>query len=193
MTVIYRKRQTLFSKAETEWRVDDEALVERDPSGYERRTSWRDVTSVRLAYAPTRWKAWRYVFVLYLKSGGKIEIDNAHFAGVGDFEDRSESYTPFVRAALERVRALAPEARMRAGSSVVGYILNLLFVGSMFAILAIVIFTLPTPLDYLDASSVIKGAIVVIFLPVLIRWIVKARPQGLSLDNIPRDALPIQR
>jgi hypothetical protein len=59
-----------------------------------------------------------------------------------------------------------------------------------FGLLAVVLFTIPTPLDYLGASSVIKAGIIIILLPAFVRWIVMARPRAMSLDNIPRDALP---
>ena len=91
MSVLYRKRQNLFTKETTEWRVDDDVLSIHAPGIAERRISWHDVTYVRLAYAPTRIKHWRYVFVIELKNGQKIEIDNAHFEGVGNFTDYSAS------------------------------------------------------------------------------------------------------
>ena len=68
--------------------------------------------------------------------------------------------------------------------------LNLLFVGSMFTLLAVVMMTIPTPFDYLSFSSFIRIGIILILLPVLFRWIKKARPRGITLDEIPEDALP---
>jgi hypothetical protein len=190
MGVAYRKRQNLFEATETEWRAEDDALIVTDASGKVIRLPWQEVAGIRLAYAPTRAKTWRYVFVLHFRNGRKIDIDNAHFAGIGNFEDRSETYVPFVRAALARIRALAPEARARAGSATMSYVLNLGFVVLSFGLLAFVLFTLPTPLDYLSGSSFIKLGIVIILVPVLFRWVVKARPRGIRLDALPKDALP---
>ncbi len=45
-----------------------------------------------------------------------------HWAGMADFKDRSESYRAFVLAAVERIVALAPEARGHAGEPVWGYL-----------------------------------------------------------------------
>jgi len=190
MSVTYRKRQNVFLKEETEWSVEEDALRIREPARPEERLLWCNVASVRLAYAPTRLKRWRYVFVVYLKDGRKVEIDNAHFAGVGQFEDYSSTYVPFVRAALERIRIHAPEAKARAGSGVMSYVLNLLFVSTTFCLLAFVLMVIPTPLDYLSFSSFVKAGIIIVFLPALIRWIRKARPRGMELDEIPADALP---
>ncbi len=190
MSITYRKRQSLFTKAEHVWRVEEDTLVTSEPAGTESRVFWKDVTGVRLAYAPTRMKTWRYVFVVELKNGRKIEIDNGHFAGLADFKGRSNFYVPFVRAALERIRILAPDARVRIGSGVISYVLTLSFVAVATAALAIVLFVLPTPLDYLSYPSTVKLVIIILFSPILIRWTVKARPRTISLDEIPRDALP---
>ncbi|MEE8439767.1 MAG: hypothetical protein V3S07_09265 [Micropepsaceae bacterium] len=190
MSVAYRKRQSLFTKAEHEWRVEEDTLVTCDPAGTESRVFWQDVIGVRLAYAPTRMKTWRYVFVVELKNGHKIEIDNGHFAGPADFKDRSNFYVPFVRAALERIRILAPDARVRIGSGALSYFLTLSFVAVVITALTIVLFVLPTPLDYLGYPSTVKLVIIIVFSPILIRWTVKARPRTISLDEIPSDALP---
>jgi hypothetical protein len=200
MSIIYSKRQSVFTKEEHEWRVEVDALVIKAPPGKapsrkelssaESSISWKDVVNVRLAYAPGRFQKWRYVFVLQPKTGRKIEIDNSHYSGFAEFEDRSDTYVPFVRAALERIRDQAPQARAQIGSGIVSYVLNLLFVSAMFTILAILLIVIPTPLDFLSFSSFIKLGIIMVFLPVLYRWITKARPRGIKLDDIPPDALP---
>jgi len=190
MSVSYRKRQNFFVETEDEWRVEDDALVHTAAAGTVIRLPWRDVEQVRLAYAPTRAKTWRYVFVLYASKGRSMEIDNVHFAGLANFQERSDTYVPFVRAALERIRALAPEATLRVGSRTASYIANLLFVTLALGALTFVMFAIPTPLDYLSGSSFVKLGIILILLPALFRWIRKARPRGGSLDEIPADALP---
>jgi hypothetical protein len=190
MTVIYRKRQTFFEKDDTEFRVDEDALVLRAPGKPEERFPWRDVDTVRLAFAPTRAKRWRYVFVLYPKRGPKIEIDNTHFVGVANFSDYSETYVPFVRAALDRIRAEAPEAKARIGSESFSYYASLAFFIACYLLLGFVLVTIPSPLDYMPYSGFVKLGIVIFFLPVFFSWVKKARPRGIQLDQIPRDALP---
>jgi hypothetical protein len=66
------------------------------------------VSSVRLGFAPTRLKARRYVFALKFRGGARFEIDNFHYRGFADFEDRSMDYAAFVRAALRRIAVAAP-------------------------------------------------------------------------------------
>jgi hypothetical protein len=170
MAVVYAKRQTLFRDEKTEYVVEEDALIIREPGKAELRIPWRNVDSVRLAYAPTRFKTWRHVFVLYLKRGRKIEIDNVHFNAVADFSDYSETYVPFVHAALARIKLEAPGVTARAGSAIVSYILNILIVVAGFSLLAFALITIPTPLDYMPFGAFVKLAIIIFFLPVLIRW-----------------------
>lgn len=52
-----------------------------------------------------------------IKGGGKtLTIRSHHFAGPGSFEDRTASYSPFVRALATRVAEANPAARFIAGS-----------------------------------------------------------------------------
>ncbi len=185
--MIYRKRRNLFEKDECEWRVEPDALVFRDAHQHEIRLAWRDVKAVRLAYAPTRAKTWRHVFVLTMKSGLQTEIDNAHFAGIGDFEDRSASYAPFVRAALARIKAEAPDAVVRVGSSPLAYLVQAAFVLAAFAGLAAVLLLLPVSFS---GIVIVKLALIAAFLPMLWRWLKYARPRRASFDALPDDAFP---
>ncbi len=109
--VVYRRRRSAISRTEREWRVEDDALVTRGGSGRERRYRWSDIVSVRLLHDPVRTRPWRYVFELQPKHARKIVIDNAHYLGERAFEERSEEYTPFVRAAVARWAAEHPKGR----------------------------------------------------------------------------------
>jgi hypothetical protein len=52
---------------------------------------------------------------IWSEKGHKIVLSSVHFVGFGRFEDRAESYVPFVRALVRRVAACAPGARLAAG------------------------------------------------------------------------------
>lgn len=186
MSVIYSKRRNLFEKGETEWRVEDDALVRRDPEGHEQRFFWTDLTGVRIGYAPTRWKTQRHNLVLTFGSAD-IEIDNQHFAGVGDFADRSAAYTPFARAVLAKAAATHPDLMVRVGAKPSSYVLNLLFVGVTFAALLIVLIVLPVNFGF---YIILKLVLIVAMLPVFVRWIRHARPRLVRPDALPDDALP---
>jgi hypothetical protein len=191
--VIYRRRRNAMSRGEREWRVEENALVSRRAGGGERRTAWRDIVAVRLCFAPTRFKPWRYVFELQRRDGGKFELDNAHYRGAGDFEERSEAYVVFVRAALARIAAENPKARALIGETPKRYFFLLLtslvvLGGAAFALIAV-----RTPLDDLPYANVVKLALILLMLPVFGRWVLGAMPRGVPLDAIPARALPLTR
>lgn len=188
--VIYRRRRSAISRGEREWRVEDDALVTRGDSGAERRRAWKEIVSVRLYYEPARFRPWRHVFELQPRHGRKIRIDNAHCLDRRRFEDRSESYTPFVRAALARVAAESPNARALIGETPKRYFLLLVAALAGFGALAFVLIAVRTPLDALAHAALVKFAIILLMLPVFWRWVIGAMPRGVALDAIPERALP---
>jgi hypothetical protein len=188
--VIYRRRRSAISRSEREWRIEDEALVTRGGSGAERRQPWKEIVSVRLYYEPDRSRPWRHVLELQPLHGRKIRIDNAHCLGRRLFEDRSQTYTPFVRAALARVAAENPKARALIGETQKRYFLLLLAALVGLGALAFVLIAVRTPLDTLPYAALVKFAIILLMLPVFWRWVIGAMPRGVALDAIPERALP---
>jgi hypothetical protein len=187
--VIYKRRRAAISPGEREWRVEDHALVTRGLRR-ERRFRWRDIVSVRLYAHPLRDRPWRYVFELQPKHARKIVIDNAHFASKGEYEDRSESYTAFVRAALIRIAAENPRARALIGETGKRYFFMLILALIGLGVLAFVLATVRTPLDALPFAALIKFTIILLMLPVFWLWVIGALPRGVALDAIPERALP---
>lgn len=175
----YAKRANAFVAGEDVWTVTPDALVRTAAGGGASRLVWSEVTGVRVAYAPTRMKFGRYLISLSAGGGERWTIDNQHFAGIGNFEDRSDRFTPFVLACIERIAALAPQATARIGSSTAAYWSQLIFVSAMFVLLATVILLMPGSLSWL---ILVKLGLIVAMLPVLIRWIGRARPRRVDLD-----------
>lgn len=188
MTTTYRKRENFFEKSEREWRVEDEALVRRDIDGTESRWAWTDMRAVRLRWFPTYAKPWLHQFRIET-AASKATIDNGHFQGIGQFEDRSASYGPFVRAALERIRALSPSAQVHIGSTTLAFWATMIFVALSFAGLAVVLILLPFP-AYNPVVLIAKLAIIAYGLMLLPRWVSKNRPRRSDLahaaDDLPK-------
>ncbi len=184
----YAKRANAFGAGEDVWTVEPDALAHARPDGTVSRLAWTAITGVRLAYAPTRMKTNRHTLTLTSRDGASPAIDNMHFAGIGNFEDRSESFTPFVLACVERVAALSPGAGARLGATTGAYWGQLLFVSVMFLLLATVILVLPFNASWL---IIIKLVLIVAMLPVMFRWVGRARPRKIALEaEAFRAALP---
>ncbi len=188
--VIYRRRRDAISRSEREWRVEDDALVTRGGSGRERRYRWRDIVSVRLLHDPARSKPWRYVFELQPKHQRKIVIDNAHCVNGREFEERSDSYTPFVKAALARWAVAHPKGRALIGETPKRYFFLLISALLGLGVLAYVLVAVPTPLDALPFANLVKFGIILLMLPVFWGWVLKSMPRGVAPDQIPDRAFP---
>lgn len=185
----YRKRENYFEAGEDEWLVEGDVLVHKRADGTVARQKLADVREVRLRFAPTSYKTWRHVFEIRFRTGHAWHIDNGHFAGIGDFEDRSAQFVPFVRDVVALIHRLAPEARAYLGSRWLSYSLQVLMLAVAFTALAVVLVTLPIG-DGIFGIVAIKLAVIAFFVPVLLKWIRRARPRGVPMDAIPEDAYP---
>jgi hypothetical protein len=188
--VIYRKRRNPMARGEREWRVEADALVSVAASGRVRRFRWDQMVSVRLCREPLRARPWRYVFAMQRKDGGRTEIDNAHLVSIGSFEDRSDRFSPFVRAALARIGAANPRARALIGETRKRYFFLLLLSLLGFGALAVTLIVAPTPVDRLAYAAPIKLGIMLLTALIFWRWVMGAMPRGVALDAIPDRALP---
>ena len=185
----YRKRENFFEAAEDVWSVEGDSLVHKRADGTVARRQLSEVTSVRLRYAPTSYKTWRYAFEIRFKAGHAWHIDNGHFAGIADFEDRSATFVPFVREVIQLVSQHAPQARAYLGSSWTSYLLQVGFLVIAFSALAGVFLMLPIGAG-ISGMVVVKLAIIAFFLPVVLKWVRRALPQGVPINAIPEDAYP---
>ena len=188
--VVYRKRRNRVSRGEREWRIETDALVSQSAMGAVTRYRWKDIVSVRLCAKPARGKPWRYVFELQPRHQRRIVIDNAHYAGEGAFEDRSATYTPFVRAALTALAEANPKARALMGETPKRYFFLLITALLGLGALAFGLVAMRTPLDALPYASAVKLGIILLMLPLFWVIVVRAVPRGVALDAIPERALP---
>lgn len=180
----YAKRDSLFTKAPREWRVEDDALIERAPDGTERRIPWSASSRVQISFSPTRVKPWRYAFRLWPDAGERIEIDNVDFKGFANFADTSAAFTPFVHAVLIRVAAARPDARVLLGSALPAYLAGVLFAGGSLILLAVVILVLPIGGAW-PPTAIIKLAIIAFMLPTFFKWVKRAKPRTLTIGEVP--------
>jgi hypothetical protein len=188
--VTYRRRRSAISRGEREWRVEPEALVTRGASGAERRYPWKEMVSVRLFHEPAGHRPWRYVFELQPKHRRKIVIDNAHYVERRAYKDRSDSYTPFVRAALAQLATENPKARALIGETPKRYFFLLVTALIVLGVLAFVLATVSTPIDHLAYAGLLKFGVIALMLPVFWGWVIRAMPRGVALDDVPERALP---
>ncbi len=186
--VSYSKRENFFQKAEWTWMVEDAGLRVRDCHGADYLVPWSDVTAIRIATAPTNMKPWRQLMALKLRAGGEMVIDNVHFAGVGEFQYRAETFAPFVRTVVEKLAARSPDMQCNLGAQTVGYWTSMALLTAGAIGLGLVL--LAVPFEGIPGIAWIKIGLVAAMVPALILWIVKARPRGVRITEVPESALP---
>ncbi|MFT4089121.1 MAG: hypothetical protein QM645_00220 [Asticcacaulis sp.] len=111
----HSKRESFREAHERLWRVMPQGLNIVDADARSLRIDYRDIESLRIAYAPTSLKLWRHVAEIRLKSGHSFVIDNGHFHGIGDFEERSDSFRHMLAALFDALKQHNPDAVLVTG------------------------------------------------------------------------------
>jgi hypothetical protein len=131
MTVPAHSVRNSLADKERSFTLDEDALRWTEAGGGQERLPYADVRDMRLiAYASPIGESFQCT--LRGKSGGKIKLRSAHYASLNNFEDRTATYGPFVRALAARIAAAEPDARFIAGSTglwIVWLIVGVLFLG----------------------------------------------------------------
>lgn len=108
----YRCRLSIIEK-ERCWRLRTEELC-WTAKEYSDQTALSEVAEIRLQYAPTRFVEHMFRCRIRLRNGKVWHLQNHHFAGVANFEDRSAAYRVrfFGSLAINHV-ALIPKTSLR--------------------------------------------------------------------------------
>jgi hypothetical protein len=184
MAVIeYRRRASIAQKSEVLWRAYPDRLEQVGPDGGAQAiVPFRNVRKVRVAFAPGRLQTQRFLMEL-TGASSRLVLTNMHFQGIGQFENRSDSFFPLVRHVVNGVRTANPTAEFRAGEQPALYWLLLGFTLAVFGLLLLIILSLPLAPGNLTVSIAIKSGIILFSLPLLMSWAIKARPRRLRLDG----------
>jgi hypothetical protein len=183
----YRFRAHAFVKDRT-FLLTDDALVWGEDGARIDGVFYDDIAEVRVAYAPTRVARNRYRTQVIFRQGGMVELFNTHYAGFADFEERNDGYSAFVRALHLRLAERNLPVVYRKGSSAGAYAGTLVltvFIFGMLALAFVLLFNFGVVW-----IAVAKLAIILFFVPTLVRYLRRSRPQAYDPRAIPADALP---
>ncbi|WP_346906874.1 hypothetical protein [uncultured Roseibium sp.] len=176
-------RNSLVDRERT-FRLGTDALV-IDGKAKQARVPYADIRKVQLiAYANTGGE--QYQCTLSAGAHGRIKIRSHSYVSLGNFEDRSESYVPFLRDLMRRVAAASPEAEFVSGNTallVVWLVVLLLFIlGLGTVVLGLV--------DGLAGTwkFAMMVAVLLIIGPILWRRLRKGEVRRFDPDNPPLDA-----
>ena len=135
------------------------------------------VSEVHLKYDRSKQRAYYNCFIH--TPARRVCLRHVHFAGIGRFENRRETYTPFVRALLQAVARQNPGATLRAGS-LFNFVMCIIFLPLLagMGVLSLTLNSWP-------------GALGVAFLALIcISVIPRSRPRTVDPANPPANVLP---
>lgn len=171
---------------ETLWRVTDFAL-ERVRKGVTQSIPLSSIQDIRIACDPTSADDARHWCKIRLATGDTLMVVSTHFRGFGDFEDRSATYTPFVRALIAGATRHNPLCTLHAGIYRLRHMMEVTFLAGAVLFLAVVL--LLTGMSFW--MLLLTGLMLVsATAPALQSYWTKNRPREFTADTVPDDALP---
>ena len=184
---VYRLRANAFVKPRS-YRLTEDALTWEEEGGKLDGVFYDGIAEVRLAFAPTRIATDRYRTQIVLRAGGMVELFNTDYRGFASFDEHNAEYAAFVTELHRRLAAQGKDVIYRQGNSVAGFIVNValtIFVFVMIALAFLLLFSWGGPL-----IAIAKLAILLFFVPVLVRYIRRARPGTYDPLALPAAVLP---
>ena len=171
----YVNRISLLDR-ERVYQLGPDAIAWRD-RGESRKIAYRDFTDIRVIKYPS-FGGDHSQCTLRSGSSGKVVLRSHAYVSLGLFDDRTDSYLPFVMALFRNIHAANPAASFRAGSTglwVMWIILLALALGILFLVV----------LELMGGASLATGAIgavfaLLIFLPGA--WRIARRGKGTPFD-----------
>lgn len=184
---VYRLRANAFVRPRT-YRLTEDALTWEEDGGKLDGVFYDDIAEVRLAYVPTRFARNRYRAQIIFKPGGMAELFNTDYRGIADFAEHDAEYVAFLTELHRRLAAKGKDVIYRQGNSVGAFIGNIaltVFIFVMVGLAFLLLFTWGGPL-----IAIVKLLILLFFVPVLIRYIRRARPGIYDPLALPAAVLP---
>lgn len=180
----YSKREGAFQPGETVYRATPEALTARRPDGSTLALDWAQIDRARLRHAPTQVRRGRMLFTVAAPNGMLI-IDNMHYAGRsllgGRFQARDAEFAALVLDAASRIEAASPDPRLYLGASALSYSGQMLLALGGLGLAGIAILAVAPGLGGWGLTAILGLAALAAALPVLVSWVVRARPRAGSV------------
>lgn len=185
--ITYSNRQSILTKL-MEYRLTPDALVYRDEESKPISVPYSSIDKVTAEFAPSRVQPNRYFLHLYNQDKEKIDITNTHYIGIGDFEDRSKSYVPFVTELHKKILEFNPGANFAKEASWGGYLFSVIMVLFLLGVVAVagILFVL----SGFYWVTLVKLVLIIFYLRSLILYVKRKKPGEYDPGNLTTDILP---
>ena len=167
------------------WEVAKEGLSWSDDKGGAGQIPWRKIKSVRLRLEPSRAETQRVA--LHIHAPYPYTITNIHYKGVMNFKAQKGEFRDFVLA-FHKGFTTDSQTVFHKGSTQAAYIGNvvitLLLLAFLFLLAPILSLTgIP------GAGSIARILIIIIFIPTLLKLLVKNKPDTYDPNHVPLEML----
>jgi len=184
---VYRLKANAFVGKRV-YRLTEDALTWEEEGKPLDGVFYDEISEARLAFTPTRMATNRYRAQFVLRRGGMVELFNLNYAGIGNFPAQDREYVAFVTELHRRLAAKGKDIAYRRGNSVAAYIGNIALTIFIFGTLAFVfLFLINFGGPWI---AIAKLAIILFFVPVLVRYMLRAKPGTYDPLALPADVLP---
>jgi hypothetical protein len=171
-------------RPETVWTLTDDSLIESGGKR-EHRHALKGLRTLRFAGLPG---SPRHAVVLQFAKG-RCVIASHSWRGPGRFEDRTDTYSPFVRALIEQAADLAPRARFATAGLEVGeaflWTIGLLGLGAV----VLLVTSISAGAASLGVALAARLVFVLILMLAALPWF-RGRTATIDPRSLPRDLLP---
>ena len=184
---VYSFRSNAFVGERTYRLTDDALTVEEDGKPLDG-AFYDGISEARLAYAPTRFATNRFGAQIVFREGGMAELFNTDYKSVGNFPEKNAEYGGFLAELHRRLADKGKNVYFRRGSSPGAYAASWFLTIFIFGMLALAsILLIAWGLVWI---AVVKIAVIVFFIPTLIRYMQRAKPGTYDPRAIPANLLP---
>ena len=128
---------------------------------------------------------------LFASRGRKIKLRSHHYRSLGAFDDRTDTYAPFVRELSRRIAAASPGAKFLAGSTSMWLVW--LGLSTLIAVVGILLLTVVVGGEVLQAGVIAPLVVLAIVVPGA--WKILRRGKAVEFDPAepPADLTGAQR
>lgn len=182
----YTQKLNAFQPRKT-WTVSDKGLEWQDQekdmkSGV---LKWDDIRSVRLRFEPSRAETRRVALHIYTPV--QHTITNIHYGGMMDFRLQKREFRQFVEA-FHAAIPVGTNITFHSGSTPRAYVGNAVV---SLGILIFLLFLAPimTITGIPGATSIFRIVMILIFLPILAKVLIKNKPSTYTADKLPENML----
>lgn len=184
----YTFRKSAIEKAQR-WELSDQGLLRSQQGHHDILIPYTKIQKIRLFYHPNnRYRLNNYCCKIIITNNIAFEINSCTYESFASFYAQSETYIPFVKELVQKVKAANKDCKMIVGHTAPTYYGNIVFV--VVAVLILFLLFSWMPADYRNFIIVIKLIVIVYMGIYLAKSIRVNKPGHFEGTEIPDRVLP---